>query len=1191
MHESDPVQQQMGRDLEAHLSIRPADARPLCAIVDFQMAWTKHIFWKFNAPVISFFTFGASAAAMECGAWKSEAGKIVSGEVRTIPGLPEDMCITFAHLKRRPAGPQPADEPAQGRRGPPKPGDRPPWVPLIEGSIGLMFNTCRDIEGPFIDYIADQLNTPVWAVGPLSPEDYWKPSDSSVIDRQIRPPKHRSDYSLDEIIQWLDLKPRGSVLYVAFGSEVGPTAEEYPPLAGALEDSTRPFIWFVEKNYGQHEERIDALEAQIHDMIKSDQDAPGILKQFSLRLDALEVNLEATDNTRYAESMEWEGKFQELQDRVEHHARHSGGIDWESKFQELQDRVELLSRAVVNTPAGGAEHSSRPRVPEPKSYGGARDAKELENFLFDIEQYFRAIRVDSEATKVSMAAMYLVGDAKLWWRKKYAEIEDGSCVINTWEILKRELKSQFFPENTAFNARKALLECKHTGSVREYCQAFSALMLDISDMSAVDRLFFFMEGLKPWARTELNRRRVNNLNEAIIAAESLSDYNSEPQRPPQRGNPSRGIGGKKPGGPMPNQSWGSKSSWASNSSTQQKSGVGFKAKPDASTSGEVKKPPFRGCFLCQGPHVIANCPQRQMMNAFFDNIGQVQRGEQSGSRPRHPPTDEQTDTQDYEEEDAVGAFPQWCNAVTTQVGNPKKSSTGEEPKDMPPKKKGDVPGKGLMYVDIKVNGKAIRAMVDTGATHNYISSTEVERLGLTLEKGCGRVKAINSAAQPVAGIARSVLIKIGPYEGRTNFSVVIMDDFKLILGLEFLRDTKTTARWQELLAEFNFMLEYRTGSTNSVADALSRRAELDQVALMAMNAIVRADSRVAINIGKKIKKALTRDPVAQQLLKLIESGKTRQFWQEDGLLMTKGRRLCFNSRKSSSTGKSAFEIVNGQQPLLPHTVNVPNAGKSPRAISFSEEWRQNIDLAHSYLEKAARRMKKHADKNRRSQEFNVGDKVMVKLLQQDRKFLRGRDSRLLQKYEGPLTIVKKIGKMAYKVDPPHWWSRQLHPVFHVSMLKPFYEDTADPSRGQIKRQGLKPKAAGKRVAEAILNDRVIIASRKRHQEYLVKWQGQMDEENTWERAADLSAYADKIEAYHMQKLTRASTALVGENVTGCPLHPPSTAPPRPSSSAPPRPSSRRPCALTSSSSLAPMRPSSTAPARPIAVPAHVKSQQ
>ncbi|KAK3030891.1 hypothetical protein RJ639_037241 [Escallonia herrerae] len=688
-------------------------------------------------------------------------------------------------------------------------------------------------------------------------------------------------------------------------------------------------------------------------------------------------------------------------------------------------------------------------------------------------------------------------------------------------------------------------------------------------------------------------------------------------------------------------------------------------------------------------------------------------------------------TRDYEEEDAVGAFPQWCNAVTTQVGNPKKSLIGEKPKYMPPKKKGDIPGKVLMYVDIKVNGKAIRAMVDTGATHNYISSTEVERLGLTLEKGCVRVEAINSAAQPVTGITRSVLIKIGPYEGRTNFSVVIMDNFKLILGLEFLRDMKTTvmqctnslamlgskpcviptisprkrkvwewskecqsaflamkramsedpvlalpdvsksfevhtdasdfalggvlmqechpvayesrklneaerrytthekellaARWQELLAEFNFMLEYRAGSTNSVADALRRRAELDQVALMAMNAIVRADSRVAINIGKKIRKGLTRDLIAQKLLKLIESGKTQQFWQEDGLLMTKRRRVyvprvddmrrtlireCLDTLwaghaggertlallqqgyywpqmrdevQDSLTGKSAFEIVNGQQPLLPHIVNVPKAGKSPRAIRFSEEWRQNIDLAHSYLEKAARRMKKHADKNRRSQEFNVGDKVMVKLLPHDRKFLRGRDSRLLQKYEGPLTIVKKMGKMAYKVDLPHWWSRQLHPVFHVSMLKPFYEDTADPSRGQIKRQGLKPKAIGKRVAEAILNNRVITASSKRHQEYLVKWQGYMEEENTWERAADLLAYTDKIEAYQMQKLTRASTTLEGENVTGCPFHLPSTAPPRPSSIAPPHPSSTRPCTLASSSSLAPMRPSSTAPA-------HAKSQ-
>ena len=29
------------------------------------------------------------------------------------------------------------------------------------------------------------------------------------------------------------------------------------------------------------------------------------------------------------------------------------------------------------------------KVPEPQAYGGACDAKQLENFLFDLEQYFR----------------------------------------------------------------------------------------------------------------------------------------------------------------------------------------------------------------------------------------------------------------------------------------------------------------------------------------------------------------------------------------------------------------------------------------------------------------------------------------------------------------------------------------------------------------------------------------------------------------------------------------------------------------------------------------------------------------------------------------------------------------------------------------------------------------------------------
>ncbi|KAL0411415.1 UNVERIFIED_CONTAM: hypothetical protein Slati_3731200 [Sesamum latifolium] len=123
------------------------------------------------------------------------------------------------------------------------------------------------------------------------------------------------------------------------------------------------------------------------------------------------------------------------------------------------------------------------------------------------------------------------------------------------------------------------------------------------------------------------------------------------------------------------------------------------------------------------------------------------------------------------------------------VGKTAPVLTGSHPEDeaqpQNPRKK------GLMFVDVKIHGKPIRAMVDTEATHNYLASAEVERLGLMLEKRVGRVKTINSAAQPIAGVVKSVLIKVGPFEGKTNFSVVVMDDFKLMLGLDFLRDTRT----------------------------------------------------------------------------------------------------------------------------------------------------------------------------------------------------------------------------------------------------------------------------------------------------------------------------------------------------------------------------------------------------------------
>ncbi|KAE8689279.1 Ankyrin repeat family protein, putative isoform 2 [Hibiscus syriacus] len=102
---------------------------------------------------------------------------------------------------------------------------------------------------------------------------------------------------------------------------------------------------------------------------------------------------------------------------------------------------------------------------------------------------------------------------------------------------------------------------------------------------------------------------------------------------------------------------------------------------------------------------------------------------------------------------------------------------------------------------------------------------------------------------------------------------------------------------------------------------------------------------------------------------------------------------------------------------------------------------------------------------------------------------RSRDRRLVRKYEGPVSIVAKVGNASYKVDPPTWM--RVHPVFHVSNLKSFHTD---------------PNIDNQR--------RIVKVGGKQRREYLVKWGGFDQEENTWEREYDLRAFKQKIKEFH-----------------------------------------------------------------------------
>jgi len=95
------------------------------------------------------------------------------------------------------------------------------------------------------------------------------------------------------------------------------------------------------------------------------------------------------------------------------------------------------------------------------------------------------------------------------------------------------------------------------------------------------------------------------------------------------------------------------------------------------------------------------------------------------------------------------------------------------------------------------------------------------------------------------------------------------------------------------------------------------------------------------------------------------------------------------------------------------------------------------------IRKSAIHMKKQADKSRRHLEFVVGDLVLVKLqLYKQQSLALTNNPKLTMIYFGPFETVERIGTVTYKLKL--FSIVMIHPVFHVSALKPFKGDVSQP---------------------------------------------------------------------------------------------------------------------------------------------------
>ncbi|KAK8325006.1 hypothetical protein V6Z12_A11G022100, partial [Gossypium hirsutum] len=169
-------------------------------------------------------------------------------------------------------------------------------------------------------------------------------------------------------------------------------------ILSALEDRVVTF----EESVGDVNERVDDIDDKVNDGLQSMQEQ---LKEYVL------------DNIE---------KMTSRDDAIE-----TMMAALKEEIAELKGELTIYKVALGNEGLAAVTPKPSVDVPKPKEFKGTRSAREVDNFLWGVEQYFRAKGIADDATKVITAAMYLTDIALLWWHRRSTDVRRGGTEIGT----------------------------------------------------------------------------------------------------------------------------------------------------------------------------------------------------------------------------------------------------------------------------------------------------------------------------------------------------------------------------------------------------------------------------------------------------------------------------------------------------------------------------------------------------------------------------------------------------------------------------------------------------------------------------------------------------------------------------------------------------------------------------------------
>ncbi|KAJ9521987.1 hypothetical protein QJQ45_024878 [Haematococcus lacustris] len=157
-------------------------------------------------------------------------------------------------------------------------------------------------------------------------------------------------------------------------------------------------------------------------------------------------------------------------------------------------------------------------------------------------------------------------------------------------------------------------------------------------------------------------------------------------------------------------------------------------------------------------------------------------------------------------------------------------------------------------------------------------------------------------------------------------------------------------------------------------------------------------------------------------------------------------------------------------------------------------------LAEAVQTKDNRHLNAYANQDRRKVHYKVGQ--MVLLSTKNMRLRPGKARKLLPRFVGPFKVLDLVGQVAVSLQLPVSMSR-LHPVFHVSLIKPYTGADVGFMPPPVEWLDEEPVY----YVERLLDHKHVHAGKAK--EYLVQWEGYDAHHNTWEPRSNLVG-CDKI---------------------------------------------------------------------------------